>query len=148
MCFLPEGLDVASESIFRGCETWVVREGYEGLVRGNQEGHHFKPLVPILAGHVVTAADPSLVHNLRFGDGELLKDGTGDHRGGRSLKGRYIVRVGWDDVRGWFAEVRFENQIRSDITLCDVVGWDFDWDSKIDCFPNTRRSICSSPQSY
>jgi hypothetical protein len=22
------------------------------------------------------------------------------------LKGRYIVRVGWDDVRGWFAEVR------------------------------------------
>jgi hypothetical protein len=23
------------------------------------------------------------------------------------LKGRYIVRVGWDDVRGWFAEVRY-----------------------------------------
>lgn len=21
------------------------------------------------------------------------------------MKGRYIVRVGWDDVRGWFAEV-------------------------------------------
>jgi hypothetical protein len=36
----------------------------------------------------------------------LLKDGTGDYVGGRTLKGRYIVKVGWDDVRGWFAEVR------------------------------------------
>ena len=45
------------------------------------------------------------IHNLRSGDGELLKDGTGDHPGGRTLKGRYIVRVGWDDVRGWFSEV-------------------------------------------
>jgi hypothetical protein len=42
---------------------------------------------------------------LRFGDGALLRDGTGDNTGGRTLKGRYIVRVGWDDVRGWFAEV-------------------------------------------
>lgn len=50
--------------------------------------------------------DPSFIQNLRFGDGELLRDGTGDYPGGRSLKGRYIVRVGWDDVRGWFAEVR------------------------------------------
>jgi 6-phosphofructokinase 1 len=90
----------------RGCETWIVREGYEGLVRGNVEGHHVKNFAPTLAGHVVTDADPSLIHNLRFGDGELLKDGTGDHQSGRSLKGRYIVRVGWDDVRGWFAEVR------------------------------------------
>jgi 6-phosphofructokinase 1 len=39
----------------------------------------------------------------------LLKEGEGDasdHPGSRSLKGRYIIRVGWDDVRGWFAEVR------------------------------------------
>lgn len=53
--------------------------------------------------------DDSIVHNLRFGDGLLLKEGEGDavdHPGGRSLKGRYIIRVGWDDVRGWFAEVR------------------------------------------
>jgi 6-phosphofructokinase 1 len=24
---------------------------------------------------------------------------------GKNLKGRYIVRVGWDDVRGWMSEV-------------------------------------------
>ena len=53
----------------------------------------------------MTESDPSLIHNLRFGDGALLKDGTGDHLAGRTLKGRYIVRVGWDDVRGWFSEV-------------------------------------------
>ena len=47
----------------------------------------------------------SFVQNLRYGDGDLLRDGTGDHPGGRSLKGRYIVRVGWDDVRGWFSQV-------------------------------------------
>lgn len=45
------------------------------------------------------------MHNLRFGDGELLKDGTGDFISGRTMRGRYIVRVGWDDVRGWFGEV-------------------------------------------
>ena len=144
MRLLSERLDIASESIFRGCETWVVREGYEGLVRGNQEGHHFKHLVPKLAGHVISAADPSLVHNLRFGDGELLKDGTGDHQGGRSLKGRYIVRVGWDDVRGWFSEVSFRIQIKSDNILCDIIGWNFDWNSEINRLPNARRSTSSS----
>jgi 6-phosphofructokinase 1 len=56
---------------------------------------------------------------LGFGFGELLKDGAGegdvDEMGsmvvadkkdelGRSLRGRYIVRVGWDDVRGWLGE--------------------------------------------
>ena len=56
---------------------------------------------------------------LGFGFGELLKDGAGegdaDEYGdiviadkkdevGKSLRGRYIVRVGWDDVRGWLGE--------------------------------------------
>lgn len=85
---------------FRGCETWIVREGYEGLVRGNVGANDLhKPRSD--------RTDSGMLHNLRFDDGELLKDGTGDSvvLGGRSLKGRYIVRVGWDDVRGWFAEV-------------------------------------------
>lgn len=88
----------------RGCETWIVREGYEGLVRGNSEsdGKH----THITTAPFTTGEDINLIHNLRFGDGQLLKDGTGDYSGGRTLKGRYIVRVGWDDVRGWFAEVR------------------------------------------
>ena len=53
----------------------------------------------------------NFINSLRFGDGDLLKDGTGDHVGGRTLKGRYIVKVGWDDVRGWFAEVRCSEMV-------------------------------------
>jgi 6-phosphofructokinase 1 len=88
----------------RGCETWIVREGYEGLVRGNADAEAFSS--PELATTLdVEIREPSFIKNLRFGDGALLRDGTGDHAGGRTLKGRYIVRVGWDDVRGWFAEV-------------------------------------------
>jgi 6-phosphofructokinase 1 len=89
----------------RGCETWIVREGYEGLVRGNTESsvnENHPPAQPTFEGPNV----PSLLQSLRFGDGDLLKYGIGDYaEGGRSLRGRYIVRVGWDDVRGWFAEV-------------------------------------------
>ncbi|KAI0049738.1 6-phosphofructokinase [Auriscalpium vulgare] len=94
---------VVKAGILKGCETWIVREGYEGLVRGNADAEptetpSLKPAVD------VKVREPSFIQNLRFGDGELLRDGTGDHTGGRTLKGRYIIRVGWDDVRGWFAE--------------------------------------------
>jgi len=88
----------------RGCETWIVREGYEGLVRGNADAE--APSAPELATTLdVEIRNPAFINNLRFGDGALLRDGTGDNTGGRTLKGRYIVRVGWDDVRGWFAQV-------------------------------------------
>ncbi|KAL7279222.1 hypothetical protein ACG7TL_007062 [Trametes sanguinea] len=101
---------VVKTAIIKGCETWIVREGYEGLVRGNSEGHrHAHSTHNGDKGTVTPRAKDTehlgdFVHNLRYGDGELLKDGTGDHPGGRTLKGRYIVRVGWDDVRGWFSE--------------------------------------------
>ncbi|KAL5503847.1 PFK1 [Sanghuangporus vaninii] len=102
---------VVQYGIIRGCEVYVVREGYEGLVRGNidapkrkvafsdnnNDKHH----------HGDDNAEDKLINNLRFGDGDLLKEGEGDaieHPGGKSLKGRYIIRVGWDDVRAWFAE--------------------------------------------
>ena len=63
--------------------------------------------VPDLGGNNRDLArDLALHKNLRFGDGDLLRDGTGDYTHGRTLKGRYIVRVGFDDVRGWFAQVR------------------------------------------
>ena len=84
-----------------------MREGYEGLVRGNIDA----PKRKVVFGDqtpVEDLADDKLVNNLRFGDGGLLREGEGDavdHPGGRSLKGRYIIRVGWDDVRGWFAQV-------------------------------------------
>ncbi|KAI0303835.1 6-phosphofructokinase [Multifurca ochricompacta] len=94
---------VVRAGILKGCETWIVREGYEGLVRGNVDAD--APSAHNLATTLdVKVRDPSFINNLRFGDGSLLRDGTGDHPAGRTLKGRYIVRVGWDDVRGWFAE--------------------------------------------
>jgi 6-phosphofructokinase 1 len=81
---------------------WVVREGYEGLVRGNTDPDEKNtPEVDATKEDQPT----NLLHNLRFGDGDLLRDGTSEVVGGRSLKGRYIVRVGWDDVRGWFSAV-------------------------------------------
>jgi 6-phosphofructokinase 1 len=94
---------VVKAGILRGCETWIVREGYEGLVRGNPAEHTTNSdsfqAIPGESG-----SNEGLIHNLRFGDGDLLKDGTCDREGDRTLKGRYIVRVGWDDVRGWFSE--------------------------------------------
>ena len=99
---------------------YVVREGYEGLVRGNTEaGEHQAQEINTAAEASATQQealesqqfnvhpDVNLIHNLRFGDGPLLKDGTSEFVGGRTLKGRHIVRVGWDDVRGWFSEVCF-----------------------------------------
>lgn len=90
----------------RGCQTYVVREGYEGLVRGNSgPSIHQTPLIPpiMLAD---TVSNDSLLRNLRFGDGPQLRSGEGDSaEGGKSLRGRYIVRVGWDDVRGWMGVV-------------------------------------------
>jgi 6-phosphofructokinase 1 len=98
---------------------WVVCEGYEGLVRGNtalnvsqdKEDGAVDPGAEILTSGTAAAqatpekASSNLLHNLRFGDGDLLRDGTSEFLGGRTLKGRYIVRVSFDDVRGWFAEV-------------------------------------------
>jgi 6-phosphofructokinase 1 len=77
--------------------------------------------------HGINYSDPNSIAPLSdaplgLGFGELLKDGAGEgdveemagHAGiviadqkdeiGKSLKGRYIVRVGWDDVRGWMGE--------------------------------------------
>ncbi|KIK91477.1 hypothetical protein PAXRUDRAFT_830827 [Paxillus rubicundulus Ve08.2h10] len=98
---------VVKIGILRGCETWIVREGYEGLVRGNTQDYvpYDAPLAdPIAAKRARGGVKSAIFENLRFGDGDLLRDGTLDHPNGRSLKGRYIVRAGFDDVRGWFAE--------------------------------------------
>ncbi|KAJ6531751.1 phosphofructokinase domain-containing protein [Mycena capillaripes] len=98
---------VVKAAILKGCEAWIVREGYEGLVRGNAEADpSSSPGIPSSAAHhsEFPLSAINIINNLRFGDGELLKDGTGDFALGRTLKGRYIVRVGWDDVRGWFTE--------------------------------------------
>jgi 6-phosphofructokinase 1 len=90
-------------------------------VRGNSEadsGPTYDPPSVIHHSDFPLAAT-NIINNLRFGDGTLLKDGTGDYgtgdyASGRTLKGRYIVRVGWDDVRGWFTEVGRRYIILSD----------------------------------
>ena len=58
-----------------------------------------------------SVVNPDVLENLRFGFGSLLKNGEGDiedpwNPTAKTLKGRYIVRVGWDDVRTWLGEVR------------------------------------------
>jgi 6-phosphofructokinase 1 len=167
---------VVRQGIARGCQTFIIREGWEGLVRGNTaditpaatpatfkngsdpSSPNLKPLKPssvsfaslppskqlelqraddklasIEAGapHAFSYTNPEEVMPLSaaplsFGYGELLKDGAGEadenaladaQRGGlgarvadarepkgKTLKGKYIVRVGWDDVRGWLGE--------------------------------------------
>ncbi|KAK2463408.1 hypothetical protein APHAL10511_004494 [Amanita phalloides] len=99
---------VVKTAILKGCEAWVVREGYEGLVRGNVAYYDSlakgEPNAVAPAPPSSDSADSNILRNLRFGDGDLLRDDTSGSLGGRTLKGRHIVRVGVDDVRGWFAE--------------------------------------------
>ncbi|KAF9790837.1 phosphofructokinase-domain-containing protein [Thelephora terrestris] len=97
---------VVRAGIVKGCETWVVREGYEGLVRGNDENVQLPPHDNTTTLKDVTIANPEFLNTLRFGDGTLLRDGTFGHHCGRSLKERYVIRVGRDDVRGYLPQVR------------------------------------------
>ena len=103
-----------------------MREGYEGLVRGNLDAPKRKISFGDQNPVDAPVADDKLVNNLRFGDGGLLREGEGDavdRPGGRSLKGRYIIRVGWDDVRGWFAEVRHSKRASVGKRLTIIIGW-------------------------
>ncbi|GAA5998796.1 uncharacterized protein JCM10292_007239 [Rhodotorula paludigena] len=93
---------VVKMAIARGCEAYVVREGWEGLVRGNEESSHVpndNATSPPLAGAPVDVNAPQRKGGFvaTYGEGELLKEGEGE----QTLKGRYIIRVGWDDVRGF-----------------------------------------------
>jgi 6-phosphofructokinase 1 len=78
-----------------------VREGFEGLVRGNTRR------LERLETEEMPESEGILMRNLHFGLGDIIKDGMGDHSLGESLRGQYIIRIGWDDVQGWLAEVRF-----------------------------------------
>jgi len=132
---------------------YVVREGYEGLVRGNTEyvessGAVTPPRNPEEHSPTSAAAKINLLQNLRFGDGELLKDGTSEYQGGRTLKGRYIVRVGWDDVRGWFSEVRSVPPFPAVSPLSRrLLGWNTHRYCKVCGFQDARgkESCCSQP---
>lgn len=100
---------VVKMGIARGCEVYVVREGWEGLVRGNTAPgpNPSYTALNLLAAAAPQALDPRpplpKVKKAGFvstyGEGELLKEGEGE----QTLKDRYIIRVGWDDVRGFAA---------------------------------------------
>ena len=65
----------------RGCEVYVVREGWEGLVRGNT--------APAVAPETATPQRRRGGFVPTYGEGELLKEGEGE----QTLKDRYIIRV-------------------------------------------------------
>ncbi|KZO91558.1 6-phosphofructokinase [Calocera viscosa TUFC12733] len=99
---------VVKAGITKGCETYVIREGYEGLVRGNTTPPRPRPKAErhVPAERLARFGTDALVKNLSFGDGPALREGAGDadEEEEGTLRGRHIVRVGWDDVRGWMGE--------------------------------------------
>ncbi|GAC71954.1 pyrophosphate-dependent phosphofructo-1-kinase [Moesziomyces antarcticus T-34] len=107
---------VVKMAIVRGCEAFVIREGWEGLVRGNHTPEHTPSATPSISRKSSTTfvdtsdpkgkATPPAEHDEQtgfvptYGEGELLREGVGEAQE-LGLRGRYIIRVGWDDVRGW-----------------------------------------------
>lgn len=79
-------------SLCSGCEAYVVREGWEGLVRGNSEHAHVEhgeTLGTAPAGVSTPGGKVPGGFVATYGEGELLKEGEGE----QTLKGRYIIRV-------------------------------------------------------
>lgn len=106
---------VVKMAIFRGCEAFVIREGWEGLVRGNQTPENTPSATPSVSRSASTFFDSPNIQAKpshleanpeqsdfvpTYGEGELLREGVGEAQE-LGLRGRYIIRVGWDDVRGW-----------------------------------------------
>ena len=125
-----------------------MREGYEGLVLGNVEPKHgLDPVDTPTHPNVPTHPDHrSILQNLQFGDGELLWEGDADadaeDNTGRSLKGRHIIRVGWDDVRGWLSEVSISSSwYRGHVLSDNSLGRHIDRNCQIKSLSYTGRSI-------
>ncbi|KAJ1033106.1 hypothetical protein NDA16_000384 [Ustilago loliicola] len=106
---------VIKMAIFRGCEAFVIREGWEGLVRGNRSPGNTPSATPSISRNASTFFEDLSAKGKTsdldghpeqtdfvptYGEGELLREGVGEAQE-LGLRGRYIIRVGWDDVRGW-----------------------------------------------
>lgn len=104
---------VVKMAIYRKCHAYVIREGWEGLVRGNETTDEQSAALDSPSHPVKSKVHPADLPAKEFssaqtgdgfvptyGEGELIREGVGE----AGLKGRYIVRVGWDDVRGWMSE--------------------------------------------
>lgn len=89
---------VVKMGLYRNMEVFIVREGWAGLVAGNtsEPPSNNRPK-PQRAGNYKGKKDvEGEKFAATFGEGELLQEGAGE-----GLKGRHILKVGWDDVRGW-----------------------------------------------
>ncbi|KAK0547717.1 6-phosphofructokinase, alpha subunit [Tilletia horrida] len=120
---------VVKMAIYSKCRAFVIREGWEGLVRGNSPppSPQLQPTPPTThakdeafsssssssSAAPVPATLPHPSSSLStspkpaqdafvptYGEGELLREGVSEAEE-VGLKGKYIIRVGWDDVRGW-----------------------------------------------
>ncbi|KAA1103524.1 6-phosphofructokinase, alpha subunit [Puccinia graminis f. sp. tritici] len=109
------GMNAAVRSVVRtgiskSCEVYVVREGYEGLVRGNEahpEKHKADTLmIPEIHSNTrpqwLKTSDRPLSTNFisTYFGAESLKHGEADSE----LRGQHIIRVGWDDVGPFLSE--------------------------------------------
>lgn len=144
----------------------MIREGWEGLVRGNSSSSRTVPSTPVAATPPAvpsTTANDPLAHAhpnvlnsqpLSFGSGELFKyqvyDSLEDDDQATELDpnevdhhgGKYIIRVGWDDVRGWLGEVRLRRTTLLPsvylhriliLPFCFYPGRNAHWNSSICC---------------
>ncbi|TIB91727.1 6-phosphofructokinase [Wallemia mellicola] len=88
---------VVKMGLYRGCEVYIVREGWAGLVAGNTTNAPTEVRQSRRAGTYKGKRDTEGENfAATYGEGELLQEGAGE-----GLKGRHILKVGWDDVRGW-----------------------------------------------
>lgn len=91
----------------RGCQTYIIREGWEGLIRGNTHENDGNAPPPQPSSWDSNSDRP--MHPTQFSthrsahrflpiadEGQLLRDGQAER-----LVGRYIIQVGWEDVRGF-----------------------------------------------
>jgi len=86
----------------------VVREGYEGLVRGNEgpkdqlkQDNLNVPQETTRPGWLKTSDRPlSANYIATYFEADSLKDGEADSQ----LRGQHIIRVGWDDVGPFLSE--------------------------------------------
>ena len=80
---------VIKMALYKGLEAFVIREGFAGLLKGNRNQD------------ILAAEEANLGQNaLSYGCGDFFR--LGDLGGGDSkFHDQYIIRVGWDDVRGW-----------------------------------------------
>ena len=75
---------------------YVVREGWEGLVRGNQAPQQPAGEATSTPRKTATQRDAKKGTFVpTYGEGELLKEGEGE----QTLKGRYIIQVRPNSIR-------------------------------------------------